>query len=392
MRIILYTGKGGVGKTSIAAATSCKLAKEGKKVFIMSTDQAHSLRDAFEMKIGNTPITITENLDAMEIDVVKQSEESWGNLRGYMKELLTSRAQGSIEADELLVFPGLEELFSLFKILDIYEENQYDVLIVDCAPTGETLNFLKFPEMFGALFEKFMPMKRKAVKTIGPIVQKVSKIPMPQDNVFEEMERLMDKLARLQELMLNKEVVSIRIVTTPEKVVIKETKKNFTWLHLYDYNVDAIIINKVYPKEALEGYFNQWVRLQEEGLAELKNSFRDIPMYTLLLQKHEIKSLPVLLQVSNLYGDTNPIDVLTTRKIFEISTKGENLTMQIYLPLADKSDMDLRQNSDEIQISIKNEKRCFALPDILKGSEIASAKFENGKLSIEFVLVTTPGV
>ena len=157
MRVILYTGKGGVGKTSIAAATALKLADEGKKVLIMSTDQAHSLGDSFAVKLSSEPTKITENLEALEIDVIAESESAWGNLRGFMKELLSSRAEGGIEAEELLVFPGLEELFALFKILDLYEKAEHDVLIVDCAPTGETLTLLKYPEMFGEIFEKVIP-------------------------------------------------------------------------------------------------------------------------------------------------------------------------------------------------------------------------------------------
>jgi len=386
MRIILYTGKGGVGKTSIAAATACKLSKEGKNVIIISTDQAHSLGDSLDRKLACEPMTVSKNLDAMEIDVVKESEEAWGNLRGYMKQILSSKLDGGIEADELLVFPGLEELFSLFRILDIYEKNQYDVLIVDCAPTGETLSLLKFPEMFGTLLEKMLPMKRKAVKIAGPIVQKVTKIPMPKDNVFDDAERLLDKLERLQALMLNKEILSIRIVSTPEKIVIKETKRNFTCLHLYDYNVDAIIVNKVYPQEALDGYFNKWVKLQEEGLEELRNSFRDIPMFTLMLQKHELKTLPLLESISEFYGDQDPVKVLTTQKIFSISQRGKTYKMEIHLPFADKSEMELGHINGELQIAIKNEKRCFALPDVLKGSEIVSAKLENGILAVNFSL------
>lgn len=384
MRIILYTGKGGVGKTSIAAATASKLAKEGKSVIIISTDQAHSLGDSLDMKLACEPITVSENLDAMEIDVVKESEEAWGNLRGYLKQMLTSKSEGGIEAEELLVFPGLEELFSLFKILDIYEKKQYDVLIVDCAPTGETLSLLKFPEMFGTLMEKMLPIKRKAVKMAGPILQKVTKIPMPKDDVFEDLERLMDKLERLQTLMLNKDVVSLRIVTTPEKIVIKETKRTFTWLHLYDYNVDAVIVNKVYPREALNGYFNKWVELQEEGLEALQNSFRDIPMFTLMLQKHELKTLPLLEAVSSFYGNEDPAKVLATHKIFTVSQVGKNHRMEIYLPFADKSEMELGQSNGEIQIAVKNEKRCFSLPDSLKGLKIVSAKLENGILSVDF--------
>ncbi len=384
MRIILYTGKGGVGKTSIAAATAIKLADEGKRVMIMSTDQAHSLADSFDIKLSSEKTEITDKLDALEIDVVAESESAWGNLRTYIKEILTSKSESSIEAEEILVFPGLEELFSLFKILDIYERDAYDVLIVDCAPTGETLSLLKYPELFGDMIEKLLPMKRKMIKVAGPVVQTVTKVPMPKDNVFGDIERLMAKLERLQSLMLNKEIVSLRIVTTPEKIVIKETKRNFTWLQLFDYNVDAIIINKVYPKAALEGYFNQWVKLQEEGLLELEESFRDVPRFMLMLQKHELKTIPVLKEVSTFYGETDPSMVLVTHKTFNITQKEDRHFMEIYLPFAEKSEMDLGQNNGEIQIAIKNEKRCFALPDIIKGKEIESAKFENGVLTIAF--------
>lgn len=384
MRIILYTGKGGVGKTSIAAATGIKLAKAGEKVLIMSTDQAHSLADSLQVKLKFEPTYVIDHLDAMEIDVVHESEKAWGEMQGFIKSLITSRAQDGIEAEELLVFPGLEELFALFKILDVYEDAAYDVLIVDCAPTGETLSLLKFPEVFGAMIEKVLPMKRKMVKLAGPVIQKVTKIPMPKDTLFAEFEVLFEKLERLQTLMLNKEIVSLRIVTTPEKIVIKETKRNFTCLHLYDYNVDAVIVNKVYPQEALEGYFNKWVTLQEEGLRELEESFREIPIFKLMLQKHELNSIPVLEAISSFYGDVNPSEVLVTQKIFNVVKDGDDHRLDIYLPFMEKEEVDLGQNGGEIHISIRNEKRCFSLPAQLYGKDIISAKLEGGVLAIHF--------
>lgn len=384
MRIILYTGKGGVGKTSIAAATGIKLAKEGKKVLVMSTDQAHSLADAFQTKLTYTPIQIFHNLYAMEVDVVYESERAWGEMQGFMKSMITSRAQDGLEVEELLVFPGLEELFSLFKILDIHDEGAYDVLIVDCAPTGETLSLLKFPEVFGNMVEKVMPMKRKMVKVAGPLIQKVTKIPMPKDALFEEFEQLFDKLDRLKQLMLNKEILSLRLVTTPEKIVIRETKRNFTCLHLYDYNVDAVIINKVYPEEALAGYFNQWVALQEDGLKELEESFTDIPIFKIMLQKHELNGLEVLEAASTFYGNASPEDVFTTQKVFTLVKEGESQRMDINLPFVEKGELDIGQNGGELQVAVRNEKRCFALPAQLLGKDITSAKLENGVLSIHF--------
>ncbi|MBP7176842.1 MAG: ArsA family ATPase [Thermoclostridium sp.] len=384
MRILLYTGKGGVGKTSISAATAIKLASEGKRVMIMSTDQAHSLGDSLAVSLSGTPQRVAPNLDALEIDVAEENEKAWGNFKGFFKDLLNSRASGGIEAEELLVFPGLEELFALFKILEIHEKNLYDVLIVDCAPTGETLSLLKFPEMFGDMIRKTLPMKRKATKIVRPIMQTLTKIPMPKDEVFDDFERLLDNLDRLQALMLNKDIVSIRIVTTPEKIVIRETKRNFTCLHLYDYNVDGIIVNKVYPDEALDGYFNKWVKLQQDGLNELKESFRDIPVFQLQLQKQELKTIPVLQTIGDLYGKYNPMDVLARQKIFTITQEGEHYKMEISLPFADRTEMELGQQNGEIQISVKNEKRYFSLPDYLRGKEISSARMEQGKLVIQF--------
>jgi len=385
MRILLYTGKGGVGKTSIAAATACTIAADGKKVLIMSTDQAHSLGDSFEKKLGNEPIKVAENLYAMEIDAVAESEAAWGNMQGYMKQLLTSRAESGLDAEELLVFPGLEELFSLFKILDNYDKGEYDVLIVDCAPTGETLSLLKFPEMFGTFIEKVLPMKRKAVKIGGPIIEKLIKVPMPKNSVFDELETLTKRLEELQKLMHNKEVVSLRIVTTPEKIVIKEAKRNYTCLQLYDYNVDAIIVNRIYPRKALEGYFNKWVDLQSEGLNEIEESFHKIPIFKLELQQKELKSLPVLKGIAQiLYQDQDPTSVFSQEQIFNVIKCNEGYIFEIKLPFADKKELDLNQIGGEIILSIKNERRRFLLPDVIKNKEIQSAKYEDGKLRILF--------
>ena len=279
MRIIIYTGKGGVGKTCMAAASACKIAKSGKKVLIMSTDSAHSLGDVFDRTIGKDETEITENLWAQEIDTVYESEQSWGNLKGYLKQLLSAKSGAGIEVEELLVFPGLEELFSMFRILEVYKKGEYDTIIVDCAPTGETLSLLKYPERFSSFVRKILPLERFGVKTIGPIVEKTMKVPMPAEAVFEDVESLMDKMERLQKLLLDKEIVSLRVVTTPEKIVINEAKRNFTCLYLYHYNVDAVIVNHIYPREAMEGYFSKWVQIQEEALREIGECFGEVPRF-----------------------------------------------------------------------------------------------------------------
>lgn len=385
MRIILYTGKGGVGKTSIAAASGARIAKSGKKVLVMSTDQAHSLGDSFETKIGREPEKLADNLYALEIDTVYESEKSWGNLKGYFKKLLTVQGDGGIEVEELLVFPGLEELFSMFRILDLYEQGEYDVLIVDCAPTGETLSLLRYPEKLSGFLEKALPIKRKGAKIAGPAVEKIMKIPMPEDNVFDDVEYILAKMERLQELMLDKEVVSLRIVTTPEKIVIQEAKRNFTCLHLYNYNVDAVFVNRIYPDKAMEGYFHKWITLQQEGLREIAESFSEVPRFYLELQKEELRTLPVLERAgAELFAEKDITKVLFCQKIYQIQYEESGTVLKVLLPFASKEELELRQNGKELLLGVKNEIRRFPLPLELQEKEIRSAKFEEGFLNISF--------
>lgn len=385
MRIILFTGKGGVGKTSIAAATACHLAGKGKKVLVMSTDQAHSLGDCLDKKLGPPPLPVTNNLDAMEIDAVTECERAWGNLREYLYKLITYKSNESLEAEELLVFPGFEELTSLFKIREVYEEGKYDVLIVDCAPTGETLSLLKFPEMFVQFLEKVIPWKRKALNVAGVAVEKLTKTPMPSQSVIDDIETLMTKMDELRELMWNKDIVSVRIVTTPEKIATQEAKRNFSYLHLYNYNVDAIVVNKVYPKEALDGYFHKWVRSQEETIQDIKVSFKELPIFYLELQKNEVRTIPSLKKLSKkLYGNTDPSEILFRGTIFSTATEGENEVFRIVLPFFDLKDMELLQKGEELTLIIKNERRNFILPPKLKRKDIQKAKYENGMLKLIF--------
>ncbi len=383
MRVIIYTGKGGVGKTSMAAATACKIAKDGKKVLVMSTDQAHSLGDSFDIKIDKEPTMLTENLYAMEIDTVYESEKSWGNLKEYFKRLITLKGGSGIEVEELLVFPGLEELFSMFKILEVYESGEYDTIVVDCAPTGETLALLKYPERLSGMINKVLPVKRAGVKSIGPIVEKVMKVPMPKDNVFDDIEYLMDKMQRLQELLLNKDVVSLRVVTTPEKIVINEAKRNFTCLYLYHYNVDAIMINHIYPAKAMEGYFSKWIKLQEEGLQEIKESFSEVPHLYVELQQQELRNLDVLSKVGDsIFEEIDPNDILFKKEIYSIDNKEGCL--KIYLPFADKEELRLEQGKNELVVGVRNESRKFPIPMEFAEKEITGAKFEDGYLYIQF--------
>lgn len=385
MRIILYTGKGGVGKTTAAAATAVQIAAEGKRILVMSTDQAHSLSDSFGIKLEKEPVQITDCLWAMEIDVVYESEKSWGNLKDYIRQMLTIRGNGGIEVEELLVFPGMEELFSMFKILEMHESNNYDVLIVDCAPTGETLSLLKYPEMMSEFMHKVLPIKRKGVKFAGPAVEKIMKIPMPKDMVFDDIELLMDKMERLYQLMMDKEVFSLRIVTTPEKIVIAEAKRNFTYLCLYDYNVDAVIVNKVYPKEAMEGYFSKWQVLQKEALQEIRESFSEVPQFHLELQKQEICGFASLKQAGKqLFPKGKAEGMFFSRKAWMTKKQGETMELKVLLPFVEKEELELKQTETEIIIEVKNQQRRIPVSMDMKKKELIGAKREGEYLTITF--------
>lgn len=385
MRVIIYTGKGGVGKTSMACASACKIAESGKKVLVMSTDPAHSLGDSFGVKIGKEETKLSDNLYAMEIDTVYESEKSWGSIKDYIKNLLTAKGSGGgIEVEELLVFPGLEELFSMFKILEVVESGEFDTVIVDCAPTGETLALLKYPERLSGLIRKVLPMERTLVKTGGKLIEGIMKVPMPEDNVFDDIEYLMDKMERLQKLMLDKSVVSLRVVTTPEKIVISEAKRNFTCLCLYHYNVDAVIVNHIYPERAMEGYFSKWQKLQEDALNEIKESFSEVPRFYVELQDGEIRTMEVLKDVGDkIFGDFDPSAVLFEKEIYSVDT--ENSVLRIYLPFADKEELRLEQDKNELIVGVKNESRKFPVPREFAGLDIASAKFSDGYLNIKFM-------
>ena len=385
MRVIIYTGKGGVGKTSVAAASACRIAASGKRVLVMSTDQAHSLGDSFERKLSGEPVQIMENLSAMEVDTISESEKSWGNLKGYFRELLTSQGQGGIEVEELLVFPGLEELFSMFKIQEMTQTGIYDVIIVDCAPTGETLSLLKYPERLSGFFQKVLPMKRMGLKVAGPVVQKMTRVPMPKDVVFDDFERIMNKMESLQNLLLDQDTVSIRVVTTPEKIVLREARRCFTCLYLYHYNVDAVIVNRIYPERAMEGYFSKWMEMQKEGLKEIEESFSEVPRFYLELQPREVRGLESLGQVGKeLFGRQDVSEVLFRQEIYKVSEKEGEVALRILLPFADREELDLRQKEDEIILSVKNETRRFPLPLEAREREITGAKLKDGYLDIRF--------
>ena len=383
MRILIYTGKGGVGKTSMAAAAACSLAAKGRRVLIMSTDQAHSLGDSFDIKLGCKPLDIAENLQALEIDTLEETRKSWGSLQEYLKRIMNTRAKESIEADEALTLPTIEELFAMLSILDAYKEGRWDVIILDCAPTGETLSLLRFPERLGQMVKKLMPFVRGFNFTAGFAVSRFTKVARPEDKVLTDFEKLMDRLMQLQKLISDPEICSIRIVTTPERIVLSEAKRNYTWMHMYGFNVDGVIINRIYPDEAMQGYFSNWIQVQKESIEEALSSFPDARVFKMYLKDHEIRGLESLRETADeVYGDTQIDQVFVSENIIEYENTDSCSIMTISLPYAGDNEVSAEQIRDDILIAVGNERRRFPVPEELEKKTLDHFEYKNGLLKV----------
>ena len=388
MRILIYTGKGGVGKTSIAAATAARIARSGRKVVIMSTDQAHSLGDSFERSLGPEPAEIFPGLDAMEIDPAEEARQAWGTLREYLRQIIDEKANGGIEADEVLLFPGLEELCALIRILDIYEEKIYDVIVVDCAPTGETLALLRYPERLSVL-----AMVRSFTSAFGGLISRRTSVPKPRDLVFAEFDALVKRLNQLQQILRDRDVTSMRIVTTPERIVLQEARRNFTWVNEYDFGTDAVYINRIYPAEAMKGYFSGWERMQAESLELAEQSFPERRIFRLELQEEEIRGLDMLERAADeLYGKqdseqaVDPVEIFCRESAFrsEYDPKSGLRSLVVSLPYAAKEEIRAEKEKEDLILRVRNEVRRLRLPDLMGSRDLLGWDFEDGTLTLRF--------
>ena len=382
-RIYIFTGKGGVGKSSVAAAHAIKSAEEGKKTLLVSTDMAHNLGDIFERKLGKEAENVLPNLDIYEIDPEYVMENDFSSVMSYLGNLLSDIDDYSLQ--DMGMMPGMEELFSLLKIADIYNSERYERIIVDCAPTGETLALLKFPELLSWYMEKLFPIGKVAMRMLSPISKSVFKVEMPNKSAMTDMEKMYLKLVELQELLKNRDVTSIRIVTTPEKMVVEETKRNYMYMNLYNFNVDGLYINRILPQDINNNFFNQWIVIQREYIIYLKESFSALSIYEIPWYEEELRG------VSNIRRIVE--DVLSGKEVFEekIITERESFKqiekgyqLEVFLPCVDKSSIDLYQGTTDIVIKIGNFKRNIPLPNILRNYMVTGAKFEEEKLCIIF--------
>ena len=393
MRILIYTGKGGVGKTGLAAATAVRCAARGMRTMIMSTDQAHSLGDVFEQNIGAAPAPITDRLDALEIDPAVESERSWGNLKGYLRQIMEEKSGAGIETEEVLVFPGLEELSSLLRILDICDAGTYDVLVVDCSPTGETLSLLRYPEQLYVLTDKVLPMVRSFTSAFGGLISRATTVPKPKDAVFAELEVLVKRLNKLQKILSDRLMTSLRIVMTPESIVVREAERCYSWLSAFDFGVDAVYVNRIYPEEAMRGSFAGWASMQEKSLRRVEESFAQQKRFHLLLLDRELRGTAVLeAAAARLYGEAgteeeiDPASVFCTARSFQTQRNLEDGTwvMTVDLPYMSAGDLSVEKAGDDLILDVGSERRRFRLTQQCGRRQLKKWVYENGLLEMTF--------
>lgn len=383
MRILIYTGKGGVGKTSIAAATAVRLADRGRRVLLMSTDQAHSLGDSLRVSLQGGRGSVLEGLDVLEIDPLEEGRRSWENMRGYLREIILDRANGGLAAEEALLFPGAEELFSLLRILDEYERGGYDVLVVDCAPTGETLSLLRYPERLSVLADCLLPSVRGINKAFGGLISRATTVPKPRDAVFEEFERLTKRLVQLKEVLQDRDVTSLRLVMTPERLVIEEARRSHTWLQMYDFGVDAVYVNRIYPQAVLAGYFAGWIPVQEASLKLVRESFPEQRQFQLELLPDELQGLAALREAgARLYAETDPASLFCREQAFRIEERSGTRILFIRLPCAKEEELQVEKDGGDLLLTMRNQVRRFHLPDLLSRRTLSGWSLEQGELSV----------
>jgi len=391
MRVIVHTGKGGVGKTSISAATALRCAEMGLKTIVISTDTAHSLADSLEKKIGPEPVEIYPNLWAQEVDARYSMEKYWGRFHNYMAALFSRSGVDDIVAEEVTILPGLEEGAHLLWINKYYEDGEFDVLIVDAAPTAETLRLLSLPDVTRWWLMKVMSLTRGAARILRPIGRVLNRGrndgDEPDEDAWEQVEKLFQTLDKVRELMADPEISSIRLVVNPEKMVIKETQRTYTYLNLYGYATDAIIVNRIIPDEVTDPYFQAWKERQKENLGFVEEAFGGLPVMKAPMFGGEVGGLDTLRQLADhIYGENSPIDKMFEGKAHSIDKddKSGQYRLRVPLPFVDKDDMDLFRSRDELTLRVGPYRRNIVLPYALWDLEIADAKFEDSTLCIRF--------
>ncbi len=385
MRIVLVTGKGGVGKTTVAAATALASADRGYRTLITSTDPAHSLGDAFDVGLKDDPIEVVSNLKAQQIDTQLQLEKHWGTIREHMMNVFGWGGVDGLEAEEFLVFPGMDELFALLGVNEHARSGDYDVIVVDCAPTAETLRLLSLPEVLSWYFDRILPGQRKIMRAARPVLSRITEMPMPEDEVFAAAQAVFFGVEQVKELLGNPDITSARLVMNPEKMVIDEARRTYTYLGLFGYGVDGVVVNRVLPDEVSDPYFTKWRDIQKGHLETVDAAFREVPRLRLRLFDDEMVGIDQLRQMAaELYSDADPIAGYSARSPFRVLDEDGMIVLEMDVPFVEKTDLDVFRHGVELYVEVGPYRRSFVLPDSLQRREIAKASFNDSVLRVSF--------
>jgi arsenite-transporting ATPase len=390
-RTILYTGKGGVGKTSVAAATARRIAAGGARTLVVSTDPAHSLADVLDVEVGRRPTEVGDGLFAQQVQAQSELERNWAGVQGWLGALLAERGVDRIAADELSVPPGGDELFSLLELKRHWESGEWDALVVDCAPTGETLRLLSFPDVARWWLEKVFGRETQLLAAARPLARAFLDVSLPDERVFMEVQELIRNLVAMDAILRDASRTTLRLVMTPDRVVVKEAMRTFTYLNLFGYLTDAVVVNRVFP-DAVDGtYFGAWRALQQEQLALVEPGFAPVPVLCAPYFEREVQGAGMLDRLAEeLFESAAPADVLHASVTRELRQEGDGAVLRLELPFAAKGDVSLKKAGLELIVRVGDAKRVIELPASMTGMRPASATFADGGLEVRFTPAPAP--
>jgi arsenite-transporting ATPase len=385
-RILLFTGKGGVGKTTAAAATALACADAGLRTIALSTDPAHSLGDAFDLPLGPLVARVATDLYGQQLDAQDRMEEAWADIQRWLLEVFRWAGVEGLEAEELSVIPGLDEVFALADIRQHATSGDWDVVVVDCAPTAETIRLLSLPEVLGRYMDKVFPAGRRVSKLVTPVVSHLTTLPLAGDDVFAATERFYQRLVGVRDLLTDGRRTSVRLVVNPERMVIAEARRTHTYLSLFGYHVDAVVANRLLPDDVVDPWFARWKAAHAEHLAAIDDGFAPVPVLRVPLQPTEQVGLAALRSFAEaLYGGEDPTARFGRREPMRARRAGDALVLDLDLPFTDHDELDLGRAGDELLVRVGPYRRAIVLPDALRRRVVDGAELAQGRLSVSFV-------
>ena len=385
MRVILFTGKGGVGKTSVAAASAVRCGELGYRTLIMSTDAAHSLGDSFDASLGQEPVKVAKNVWAHEVSAMREMEKHWRRLHEYAAHVFSTQGLDDVVAEEVANPPGMDEIASLMWIKNYAQRDDHDVLIVDCAPTGETLQLLMFPDAARWWLDKIFPWQRKAMKVARPILQRAIDVPLPGDEVYASVRDLLLDIEGMKKVLVDTEVTSVRLVLNLEKMVIKEAKRAYTYLSLFGYNTDAVIVNRLLPETITDDLFRKWKQISQRYEREVELSFDPLPIFKVPLFDEEVVGASMLSKMATaLYGDLDPSLKFHVGRSQRVEKVGDEYVLSLKIPFVERDDVQLAREQGELYVTVGNYRRELVLPRSLASRQALAAAIEGDELKVRF--------